>query len=1237
MTTPSRICSKCGARIVDDAPSGACPACLLSVGLSAGGTRDGEDGGAGGGSMPGPVPGSGPVPRQFGEYELLEEVARGGMGVVYRARQPNLRRVVALKMIGAGAFASREAVSRFHVEAAAVARLEHAHIVPVHEFGEHAGRHYLCLKWVAGGSLADRLRAGRFAGRQAAALMAKVARAVAHAHERGVLHRDLKPGNILCDEGGEPHVTDFGLARLAGEPAGMTGTQAVLGSPAYMSPEQAAGRPGEVTTVSDVYGLGAVLYEVLTGHPPFAGATPVEVLRQVIHEEPVRPRTRAGDVDRDLEVIALKCLEKEPARRYRSALEVAEDLERWLAGSPILARRAGGLERAIKWSRRRPAVAALGLALILSMAVGFGGILWQWRSARAAAARAEESAREARSAAAPVLSSSKVLELGFPGRLALLATGPGLVIEARQAGESGGLAAWSIDTGRQVHDFEGLEGAVARAALSGNGERLATWTAPSWPFWRSVERTGPAWHEVHQGHVFAMGLAQGNGGVGVGAEVVLWETRTGRRVGAFRTRPGDAPILVMALNTEGTLLATGHRDGAVHLWDATRGVHRRALPGHATAVQWVEFSGDGSRVLSCPAGWVEGTVGTTPRHDPLLARVCRVADGGEVGRLRNRASRWRSWGAGARAERVRATFHPDGTRLAVWSERRVNAGLWDITSGKRLGGGAEDGVEVLTAAFSRDGRWMAMARADGELEVLEATTGALHRRLRGHRRAARLLVFSPDSRRLLSGADDLDLRLWDVESGIGLTLLKGHARRDLNAAFTGPTTVVSTAADGSVRHWAALTEEQAAPRLTGHRGRITGLEFTPDARTLISASEDGSARVWQVETGSLRHEVRASAESRVPGVTGAFRAFRDLAIGGEGRWFMAICEDYEVRRRSGWLPFGPYRSLAFRPVGFWDVAAGESRLALDAGPRGARLLVPSPDGARVAVLESDFEPVVRVGGWLSRPRRELKPPSTTGGPWLRIHDTTTGALQGRVPGSSLLYQQRAAFSPDGTWFVVAFPDELGIYDLAGIPGNAREDDPGWEPEKILPKDHHGEFSGIRFWTRGTAPAAAPGSVRSRRESLLAVRRGHSVVEVWDPDGWRRVGRVDHGPERVAECWLRGNGGEELLVWLESGTLLRYDWVRNAELARRGGFRREFWNLRLSADGEVFVAGQGERQIMATEVESGRALGTYDGHLSRVTAVAVSRDGAWLASGDEEGLVRIWRGRGAGTTSGTGTP
>jgi TolB-like protein/Tfp pilus assembly protein PilF len=354
-----RVCAKCGSKLFADAPQGLCSLCLFKTAL---GPLVEESVAASDdcGSLK-----SAQILSEFGDYELVEEIGRGGQGVVYRAHQKSLNRTVALKVISLGQWASKAHVKRFRREAEAAASLEHPYIVPIHEVGERDGFCYFSMKFVEGGQLDDVVEREPISIRRAVELITKLARTVDYAHKHGVLHRDIKPGNILLDQQGEPHLTDFGLARLMESESTVTRTREAMGTPSYMAPEQAAGDNAQLTAATDVYGLGAVLYQLLTGHPPFVGETTYETMRLLLETEPRNPRLSNPKIDRDLSTICLKCLEKDPKRRYQSALALAEDLEHLLRHEPIQAKRSGVFTHARKWVRRNSAIAALIASLVV--------------------------------------------------------------------------------------------------------------------------------------------------------------------------------------------------------------------------------------------------------------------------------------------------------------------------------------------------------------------------------------------------------------------------------------------------------------------------------------------------------------------------------------------------------------------------------------------------------------------------------------------------------------------------------------------------------------------------------------------------------------------------------------------------------------------------------------------------------------------------------------------------------
>src|SRR5947207_5088506 len=370
-----RVCRKCGAKIFSDAPRGLCTACMLETALGilpdAVAEVDSSAGSLDELSRDNAKPTSGvkeavraaTMLGELGDYELLEEIGRGGQGVVFRARKKSLNGTVALKVISLGQWASKAHLKRFRLEAEAAARLEHPGIVPIHEVGERDGSCYFSMKFIEGGQLDEVARRESIPIRRAVELMANVARTVHYAHEHGILHRDIKPGNILLDTKGEAHLTDFGLVRLVESESSVTHTLDVLGTPSYMAPEQAIGNNAAVSSTTDVYGLGAVLYQLLTSQPPFAGGATYETIKLLLDTEPKKPRLLNPKIDRDLSTICLKCLQKDPKRRYSSALGLAEDLERWLKHQPIQARHTGVFARGGKWVRRNPTSALLVASL----------------------------------------------------------------------------------------------------------------------------------------------------------------------------------------------------------------------------------------------------------------------------------------------------------------------------------------------------------------------------------------------------------------------------------------------------------------------------------------------------------------------------------------------------------------------------------------------------------------------------------------------------------------------------------------------------------------------------------------------------------------------------------------------------------------------------------------------------------------------------------------------------------
>lgn len=483
-------------------------------------------------------------PRRFGDYELLEEIARGGMGVVFKARDMKIRRVVALKMILAGELASCDDVLRFHIEVEAAAQLNHPNIVPVYEAGQVDERHYFTMRLIEGESLAALIAAGPLEPCRAARLLDTIAQAVQHAHDHGVIHRDLKPDNILLDADGRPYITDFGVARQMGEQGHLTGVGQVLGTPNYMSPEQATGEAGSVGPASDVFSLGAVLYTMLTGRPPFEGHRG-DVPAQVLLQEPVAPRRLNLRIPSDLETICLKCLAKESHQRYASAAELAAELDRFLAHEPILARPARVATRAAKWTERQPAVAAAAVLTVSAMILGLGGFAWQWRRAENAERLYAPYDLRDQAQAIDFSPDGRLLAMGRPnGAVVLYQTAdgapvaslsPGFVPYSMRFAPQGSILAASGERLVKVLDYE--SGCELRIFKHPDAVRAVAWSP--------------------DGALLATACADGR--------LYLWNCRTGAQLHRFENHQNGAIRVVFS--GQGKLLASHHRNHRTPIGD----------------------------------------------------------------------------------------------------------------------------------------------------------------------------------------------------------------------------------------------------------------------------------------------------------------------------------------------------------------------------------------------------------------------------------------------------------------------------------------------------------------------------------------------------------------------------------------------------------------------------------------------------------------------------------------------
>jgi WD40 repeat protein len=757
---------------------------------------------------------SGELPARFGDYELLEEIARGGMGIVYRARQVSLQREVALKMIFPGGRSPAEVEHFLHTEATAVASLDHPNIVPIYEAGTHAGRPFFSMKLIDGTDLAQWMRVAAPAQsrparqRSSAQVLATVARAVHHAHQRGILHRDLKPSNVLIDRNGQPHVTDFGLARRVEGDSVQSTEGGITGTPAYMAPEQASGE-NRLTTAVDVYGLGAILYELLTGRPPFQAGTPLDTILLVRTQEPPRPRALEARADRDLETICLKCLEKDPGKRYGSAAAVAEDLERWLRGEPILARRSAAWERAAKWARRRPALAALSCVAATLLLAMFGVLAWGWQQA-ADRANAEAAARTAAEETA-AMERQRAEEAGRRERAVQghLALEKGLNRLDRDEIAAGLL--WLA---------RGLEVAPEDEAALQGSLRL---TLGSWK--TSAPRPGPALEHDH--FVFAAAFTPDGKTLATAdasGKLRAWDVATGTLLGKPLNAEGE--IVGISWSRDATILLASVSDprgeSVLRVWKVNTG-ERLAR---------IELKEDRTRMAVSPDGkrfFIGGGKGPGELWD--------AHTGKRLGTLADTTC----------GPTLAAAFLPDGKTLLTATE---NNGVqrWDIATGKPSGPPlVRDFCSRLVVPADAT-TFLAVQRAIGSRETVvqryETATGKPIGRPLQVENGLRDLALSPDGSLLLTtSADGAQLR--DLNSGhpIGPSWpMRGMA---VAAAFppNGPTVVTG---GESCHLWRIPPPPR--PRQLGE-GRMDDVAFSPDGKVLAAVSP-AQVQLWDVEKGT---------------------------------------------------------------------------------------------------------------------------------------------------------------------------------------------------------------------------------------------------------------------------------------------------------------------------------------------------------------------------------------------------
>lgn len=937
----SRRCRNCGNPLMEWVRASVCPACMLqSVSAPEPDAPDGETGGvlaeaaAAGG-------------RILGNYRLEEEIAHGGMGVVYRATQLGLNRTVAVKLLLMGRYASPDSRIRFQREAQAAAVLSHPNIVSVIEVGEIDGEAFIAMEYVSGVSMAEMLRRNPLPARQAAQWLLAVTDAIRHAHAHGILHRDIKPSNLLIDEEGTVRVTDFGMAKRLDGSGDMTRSDEMMGTPNYLPPEVARGGWREAQEAGDIYSIGAVLYELLTGRPPFLADSVHETLRRIIETDPVPLRTLNPGIPQDLETICLKSLAKDPARRFGSATELADELRRWLNGMPILTRPPGPIGRLGRWVRRRPALATLSLVTVCAAAGALGTLIVANREIGAASrqAAAEAAAHRRNLTRMHIMQGNRLAEerehsaalLRFAEALRLAADDPDAAVMQRR------------------------RYAAARRAAP---DLLHLWATARAPGYAHYSRTGEK-----------VIFASGDGAVGI------FDAVTGAQRLPFRRLEYSVVEAWFDRAVDGIVWA-GDSEGRLHrLHESTLAPAGPVIPSALEPTAWLtnglNFDYADHRVivvretgvqvfnsLTCqPEGDVAATAHriASVRFAPSDELAAAGATDGTVFLIQVPEGIVRqSFRAGEAVRRV--VFAQEDRFLLVTTRERGGdeVTLWDL-SGPTRRWSWHVGGSAYACRISPDGRLASIGAGAGETVVVDIETGAVTGRMRPHPAVISSVAFDAASEVLMSASNDGRVRFWNAESGLPVLSSLGHSDLVLSSRFhPDGLHVLTTGREPLVRQW-RLPPAEPARLILKHENRITGAHLDAVGNRIITADSAG-VRIWSRRDGSVLRTLPHPAALTATAFDSVRRRLLTGCEDGTARlWSLdgsdpdpAVCRTGSPVERVAISPDGSVCFLACRDgsIHRWQPDRGFRPAPFRRHKAPVRILRLSPDGARVVSVDA---------------------------------------------------------------------------------------------------------------------------------------------------------------------------------------------------------------------------------------------------------------------------------------------